>query len=62
MAGKGLSCGITLEPNGRPMTVASTDALAAQVDEVQYGLDQGPCLHALGTGTQVHLIAGRSWL
>ena len=62
MAGKGLSCGITLEPNGRPMTVASTDALAAQVDEVQYGLDQGPCLHALGTGAQVHLIAGRSWL
>ena len=50
---EGLSCGITLQPNGRPLTVASTDALAAQVDEVQYGLDQGPCLHALRTGTQV---------
>lgn len=35
--GEGLSCGITLQPNGRPLTVASTDALAAQVDEVQYG-------------------------
>jgi hypothetical protein len=45
--GEGLSCGITLQPNGRPLTVASTDALAAQVDAVQYGLDQGPCLHAL---------------
>ena len=52
--GEGLSCGITLQPNGRPLTVASTDALAAQVDEVQYGLDQGPCLHALRTGTTVY--------
>jgi len=53
--GEGLSCGITLQPNGRPLTVASTDALAAQVDEVQYGLDQGPCLHALRTGTLVSI-------
>ncbi len=63
--GEGLSCGITLEPNGRPMTVASTDALAAQVDEVQYGLDQGPCLHALRTGTQVSiddLATERRWV
>jgi GAF domain-containing protein len=44
-----------LQPNGRPLTVASTDALAAQVDEVQYGLDQGPCLHALRTGTLVSI-------
>ena len=53
--GDGLSCGITLQTNGRPLTVASTDALAAQVDEVQYGLDQGPCLHALRTGTLVSI-------
>jgi GAF domain-containing protein len=53
--GDGLSCGITLQPNGRPLTVASTDTLAAQVDEVQYGLDQGPCLHALRTGTLVSI-------
>ena len=53
--GEGLSCGITLQPNGRPLTVASTDALAAQVDEVQYGLDQGPCLHAVRTGTTVYI-------
>jgi GAF domain-containing protein len=53
--GKELSCGITLQPNGRPLTVASTDALAAQVDEVQYGLDQGPCLHAMRTGTLVYI-------
>jgi GAF domain-containing protein len=62
--GKGLSCGITLQPNGRPLTVASTDALAAQVDEVQYGLDQGPCLHALRTGNLVSiqdLASDRRW-
>lgn len=53
--GEGLSCGITLQPNGRPLTVASTDALAARVDEVQYGLDEGPCLHALRTGTLVSI-------
>ena len=53
--GDGLSCGITLQTNGRPLTVAATDALAAQVDEVQYGLDQGPCLHALRTGTLVSI-------
>jgi GAF domain-containing protein len=53
--GEGLSCGITLQSNGGPLTVASTDALAAQVDEVQYGLDQGPCLHAMRTGTQVSI-------
>ena len=54
-AGDGLSCGITMQTNGRPLTVASTDVLAAQVDEVQYGLDQGPCLHALRTGTLVSI-------
>src|SRR3984957_19512665 len=53
--GDGLSCGITMQTNGRPLTVASTDTLAAQVDEVQYGLDQGPCLHALRTGTLVSI-------
>jgi GAF domain-containing protein len=49
----GLSCGITLQPDGRPLTVAASDSRAAQVDEAQYGLDQGPCLQALRTGQQV---------
>lgn len=42
--GAGLSCGITLQPNGRPLTVASSDGFASQVDELQYKLDEGPCL------------------
>ncbi len=44
---EGLSCGITLQPDGHPLTIATSDLKAAQVDEVQYELDQGPCLHAM---------------
>lgn len=51
--GQGLSCGITLHPNGPPLTVASSDANAAQVDELQYSLDNGPCLTTLRTGEEI---------
>jgi GAF domain-containing protein len=44
------SCGITLSQDHRALTVASSDARAAQLDEVQYGQDDGPCLEALRTG------------
>lgn len=53
--GEGLSCGITLQPNGRPMTVASSDANAAQIDELQYGLDHGPCLTSMRHGEPVRI-------
>jgi len=62
--GEGLSCGITLQPNGRPLTVASSDVNAARIDELQYGLGDGPCLTALRTGTPVridHLTSDRRW-
>jgi GAF domain-containing protein len=49
----GVSCGITLRRDGQPITVASSDALAAQVDEVQYGIEKGPCLHSMRTGEVV---------
>lgn len=45
-----VSCGITLRRDHRPATVASTDSRASQVDEIQYGHDQGPCLTSLSTG------------
>jgi len=44
------SCGITLRRGGLPLTAASSDALAARLDEVQYGQGDGPCLQALRTG------------
>jgi GAF domain-containing protein len=51
----GLSCGMTVQPNGKPVTVASSDPLAARVDEVQYELDDGPCLHAMRDGRMVRI-------
>ena len=51
----GLSCGMTLRAGGRPMTVACSDPVAAQVDEVQYKLDDGPCLHAMRGGHAVRI-------
>jgi GAF domain-containing protein len=51
----GLSCGMTMQPNGKPVTVACSDPLAARVDEVQYELDDGPCLHAMRGGHVVRI-------
>jgi GAF domain-containing protein len=51
----GLSCGITLQPDGHPVTVASSDTRAMQVDEVQYEVDDGPCLRSMHTGKQVYI-------
>src|SRR5438045_3530184 len=62
--GENVECGITLQPNGRPYTVASSGPLAVQMDEVQYGLDRGPCLAAIRTGDESRiddLAADRRW-
>jgi GAF domain-containing protein len=52
-AAVGLSCGITYMTGYGVLTVASSDALANAVDEIQYGLGDGPCLQALRTGLMV---------
>jgi GAF domain-containing protein len=51
----GVSCGMTMRGNGRPATAACSDPLAKQIDEVQYLLDDGPCLHAMRSGNQVRI-------
>ncbi len=51
----GLSCGMTMQPSGRPVTVACSDPVAARVDEVQYELGDGPCLHAMRDGRMVRI-------
>lgn len=51
--GQGLSCGITLRPDGLPATVVSTGSLAARVDELQYGLEHGPYQSVMRTGARV---------
>ena len=45
-----LSCGITMRRDHRPITVASSDMQASQLDEIQYGHHEGPCLTTLSSG------------
>jgi GAF domain-containing protein len=51
-AGHG-SCAITVRLDDKTRTVASSDGLAAQGDEIQYAQDEGPCLEAMRTGALV---------
>lgn len=48
-------CGITVEHNNSKVTVASSGDRARELDEIQYELDRGPCLHALRTNQIVLL-------
>ncbi|MFJ8143365.1 GAF and ANTAR domain-containing protein [Streptomyces sp. NPDC096013] len=49
-------CGITIHRAGGFITVTSAGTSAAHLDEKQYGLDTGPCLQALRTGKEVHVL------
>ncbi len=62
--GRGLSCGITMDRDGGPLTVASSDAHARTLDEVQYDHHDGPCLTAMrsrATVTITDLAADDRW-
>jgi GAF domain-containing protein len=48
-------CGVTLLRPRSMITVASSSEKARQVDEVQYGFDDGPCLRAAREGVTVHI-------
>jgi GAF domain-containing protein len=48
-----VSCGVTLRREQQPLTAASSDSLAAAVDEIQYGAGEGPCLQSLSTAEVV---------
>jgi GAF domain-containing protein len=41
------ACGLTVRRDGHPFSAACSNDVAAQVDEIQYGTDEGPCLDAL---------------
>jgi len=49
----GLSCGLTARSDGRALTIASSDGYANMLDQLQYRLEQGPCLTTLHTGKVV---------
>jgi GAF domain-containing protein len=53
-------CGITLERQGHPLTVASSGKGALKLDEKQYGQDDGPCLEALRTGQEISVSETRT--
>jgi len=53
------SCGITTAHDGQHATVATSDARAAQVDQVQYETGTGPCLETLATGHPVEVLDQR---
>lgn len=46
-------CGITLRQDRRTFTVATSDARAMRLDELQYADGDGPCMQALRTGAIV---------
>lgn len=47
------SCGITMRRDGEPVTIAATDERARTLDETQYAVGYGPCLHSLEVGQVV---------
>jgi GAF domain-containing protein len=56
--------GVTLEREGRPVTVVSAGPPAPKLDEKQYGQDDGPCLQSLRTGREISvrdMPAERRW-
>ncbi|MGH3315686.1 MAG: GAF and ANTAR domain-containing protein [Nocardioidaceae bacterium] len=58
------ACGITLQQDHQPATVACIGPIAAYVDEIQYGRDEGPCLQSMRTGDTVlvgDLVDERRW-
>jgi GAF domain-containing protein len=49
------SCGITTRYDGGPLTVATSDERATRLDEVQYGVEAGPCMESMRTGSVVEV-------
>ena len=49
------ACGITVRRDGQPFSAATSNELAAQVDELQYDAGEGPCLEALSRGVVIEV-------
>jgi len=47
--------GVTLIRNGRPISTGYTDNLVRHVDEIQYELEQGPCLTAWASSSIIRV-------
>ncbi|MDV8147605.1 GAF and ANTAR domain-containing protein [Arthrobacter sp. B10-11] len=51
--GQEVSCAVTLSRHHRTTTAAWSDPEARLFDEIQHNYGEGPCLHAMSTGTTV---------
>jgi transcriptional regulator with GAF, ATPase, and Fis domain len=47
---EGCSCGVTVRQHSRAVTLAASDEQALRIDQLQYDLNEGPCLETLATG------------
>ena len=50
-----LLCGVTLVRRKKPVTVATSEPAVHALDELQYGLGEGPCLTAVQGLTTIHV-------
>jgi len=46
---------VTMEKESDPLTVGSSGTLPLKVDQLQYAIGKGPCLHALHTGEGLYV-------
>jgi hypothetical protein len=53
--GQDIFCGVTLIRRKRAATIASSDAHARTLDELQYAYNDGPCLAAIRESVTVHV-------
>jgi ANTAR domain len=53
---EGSSCGVTVRQNSRAVTLAASDEQARRIDQLQYDLDEGPCLETLATGKPHYIV------
>lgn len=49
------SAGVTLRAAGQTRTAAASDEYALSIDEIQYDLDDGPCVEALEREVAIHI-------
>ena len=58
-----VSCGLTAHMEARTVMIASTDALAADLDRIQDTAGEGPCIQAIATGLTVEVsdLADAPW-
>jgi len=53
---RGSFCGVTVRQHSRAITLAASDDQARRIDQLQYDLDEGPCLDTLATGKSHYIV------